>query len=147
MLEVILSNPLSIDLIVEEMSLIGELKEANEHGELRFKLSLFTENENGPYLAKIPAQCSDFKARLGFLYDTLDEFKLIGYELTSNLKMKHEIMFAEISNPKTTTTDLSGSSSRLSSFRSVRSITGSILDLMPVAGTLYVSIYTVIYSA
>lgn len=130
-IEIAFSNPLSIDLSIEQMSLIGELKtlakydiglgeDSNSLSEEKrqFHISLFGEASNGPNLVKIPARSKCYRVQLGFLYETLDELKLVGYELRSSLKMTHEIMFTEISsqrNESSSSSSINGSSSRLAS--------------------------------
>ena len=130
-IEIAFSNPLSIDLSIEQMSLIGELKtlakydiglgeDSNSLSEEKrqFHISLFGETSNGPNLVKIPARSKCYRVQLGFLYETLDELKLVGYELRSSLKMTHEIMFTEISsqrNESSSSSSINGSSSRLAS--------------------------------
>lgn len=119
-IEVIFSNPLSIELEVEQMSLLAELKEESVGESSRFLLKLLVITaDTATTTIKIPANCPAHRAQLGFVYNTLDEFKLVGYELTSSLRLKNEIMFAEISSPKASnnSNNDAGSSSGSSSSR------------------------------
>lgn len=144
-IEIVFSNPLSIDLQVERLSLIGELKE-HVNNEPRFMINMFTNlsqlkkkdeeqqvesvEDIDAFKVNIPAHCPNCRVELGFVYNTLDEFKLVGYELKSSLRMINEIMFSEISSPKADANS-NNSSSRLNSVMNKPSTT-SETDLVPV---------------
>lgn len=125
-LEIVFSNPLSIDLEIEKMKLIGEMKELTgsvsptNEPPLRFTLDLKHQQQQlltpiDDDNVKIPANSVNYRVEFGFTYTTLDEFKIIGYELTSStLRMHNEIMFSEISSSKANdAANSNNSSSRL----------------------------------
>lgn len=82
----------------------------------QFQINLFTDIEQSSNHFKIPLNSGEYKIDLFFVHNNLDELKLIGYELKS-LKIKHEIMFEEICNPRSSN-DHSNSNSRLLSLKS-----------------------------
>lgn len=146
-IEIVFSNPLSIDLQVEMLSLVGELKE-HVNNEPRFMINMFTNlsqlktkeeepqvesvEEIDAFRVNIPAHCPNCRVELGFVYNTLDEFKLVGYELKSSLRIINEIMFNEISSPKADANS-NNSSSRLNSvMNKPTTSTTSETDLVPV---------------
>jgi hypothetical protein len=65
-----------------------------------FRIKLFKLNAAEAAEIRLPAKTADLKLTMGFQYDALEKFKLIGYELGS-LKCKSEIYFKEIASSKT----------------------------------------------
>lgn len=132
-IEMIMSNPLNVDLLVENFNLIGEraydtnidtqsrefdrLSESTTADTIKSSSNLFridllhTGHERA---IRIPAKTNAHRVEMTFSHDKLDKFKLVGYELMS-LRCKSEINFSEIVTAKSTSNDFGSLSKRLNS--------------------------------
>lgn len=74
-----MSNPLPFELKIDSLDLIAEMEnvESSQKGEILLKLYNLNSTNNERTLILSP-RLKDFKVTMGFTYENLDKFKLIG---------------------------------------------------------------------
>jgi hypothetical protein len=94
-IELIFSNPIPLELHVESLALLAETTEKK-----LFKLELFlTDTEDKQRQFRIPANTNEFKLNVGFYFEEMITFKIIGYEIEL-FNFTSKIYFYDIYNPE-----------------------------------------------